>query len=269
MTNTKHIYLLSNAEITDLYALPDFNRHEQVLYFTLNKQELDVLNHYSNTKTRVYFILQLGYFKAKQQFFKFDLKDVSTDIDYILSTFFTVTKIALSGCISRHYINQQKNDILMLLSYQDWSSKSKSQIESHICELLRHYPKGHDALRQLLGYLDNQQIVIPSYATLQDMFTIAFSTEEKRLNSLLFSIPQIQQKQLSALINNKGGINQLNIIRTDQKDFKYTAVRAEVKKAQGIADYMNLPKTSFQHLNYQKIPYVIMPKQLGNMRFLD
>lgn len=68
MSNTKRLYLLSEAEIADLYALPDFMLAEKALYFTLNENELNTLNHYSNTKTRVYFILQLGFFKAKQQF---------------------------------------------------------------------------------------------------------------------------------------------------------------------------------------------------------
>ena len=159
--NIKRIHLLSEAEIADLYARPDFNHSEKKIYFTLNACELDALNQYSNTRTRVYFILQLGYFKAKQQFFKFKFEDVRTDVEYILFNFFNSTDSALSGQISRNYINQQRGNILHLLSYQDWSSKYKPQIEVHICKLLRYYPKGHSALRQLLIHFNNQQIVIP------------------------------------------------------------------------------------------------------------
>lgn len=85
MANIKRISLLSETEINDLYARPDFNQHERTLYFSINEVERDVLNHYSNVRTRVYFILQLGYFKARQQFFKFTFEDVLDDVEYTQS----------------------------------------------------------------------------------------------------------------------------------------------------------------------------------------
>jgi len=117
--NIKRISLLSDTEITDLYSRPDLNQYERRLYFTLNPRELAILNKYSNIKTRIYFILQLGYFKAKQQFFKFDLADAQHDVEYVISHFYSGIKKIVSGQISRDYISQQKNDILQLFSYQD------------------------------------------------------------------------------------------------------------------------------------------------------
>ena len=77
MENSKRIHLLSNTEVEELYARPKFNAHEQRLYFTLSKPEQAALARHTNTKTCVYFIFQLGYFKAKQQFFNFSFDDVS------------------------------------------------------------------------------------------------------------------------------------------------------------------------------------------------
>jgi len=86
MGATKRIQLLSDSEIADVYNRPDFNDDERELYFSVNEErEIDLLNRYSNIKTCVYFILQLGYFKAKQQFYKFNLKDVITDVEYVMS----------------------------------------------------------------------------------------------------------------------------------------------------------------------------------------
>jgi len=253
MANIKRISLLSETEINDIYARPDFNHHERKLYFTMNSREYDILSRYSNTRTRVYFVLQLGYFKAKHQFFKFNIEDVRVDVEYILANFFNHAVHNLSGCISRNYIDEQKRDILMLFGYQDWSSKKyKPQIESHICELLRYYPRVHNTLRQLLGYFDKQQIVIPTYRQLQDMFTTAFSVEEKRLDQIILSIPACRQEQLSALIKRDDGISQLNIIRADQKDFQYTAVRTEVEKAQEIADLYEFCKSFIPTLMLSK-----------------
>lgn len=68
MDGTKRIQLISSSEVEELYAQPEFNVHEQHLYFTLTQSERTALALLSNTKTRIYFILQLGYFKAKQHF---------------------------------------------------------------------------------------------------------------------------------------------------------------------------------------------------------
>lgn len=82
INQSKRIHLLSDSEKNELYARPEFNAEERELYFSLAQNEYDLLqNYYSNTKTRVFFILQLGYFKAKYQFFKFKLDEVSLDVE--------------------------------------------------------------------------------------------------------------------------------------------------------------------------------------------
>ena len=253
------IKLLSDSEIDDLYSIPLFplfNEIEQALYFAFNEQEIAAAKKYRTVKSQVYFLLNLGYFKAKQQFYKFILSSShSQDAQYIFKKYFdasNITNITLSGQLDQKTHRKQKHDILRLFAYQNWSQKYTPQIESHICELLRYYPKAHSALRQLLNYFDKHQIVVPSYRKIQDMFTAAFSTEESRLNTILLTIPKCQQEQLSALINRENGISQLNIIRTDQKDFQYTAVKTEVEKAQLIFDLYEFAKKFIPTLKISK-----------------
>lgn len=252
MTNAKRLYLLSNSEIENLYARPDFNSDERELYFSMNQKELDALSYYSTTRTRVTFILQLAYFKAKHQFFSFKFEDVRADVQYILSKFFKITRSKLKGRITRQYLNMQKQVILNLFDYQDYSTEQSQLIETHLCELLRYYPKGHDTFRQLLVYLENQKIIIPSYRTLQDFFTDAFSKEKERLSQLVKMIPQTQQEQLLSLINKEDRISKLNIIRSDQKNFQYTAIKAEVDKAAKIADLYEFAKQFLPTLKLSK-----------------
>ena len=121
-----------------------------------------------------------------------------------------------------------------------------------MCEVLRYYPKGHDTFRQLLAYIDNQKIIIPSYRNLQDLFTQAFSVENERLSQLVILMPQIRQDQLSELITREDGISKLNIIRSDQKNFQYTAVKAEVDKALKIADLYEFAKNFLPTLKLSK-----------------
>jgi len=61
-----------------------------------------------------------------------------------------------------------------------------------------------------------------------------------------------QKKQLSALIARNDGISQLNIIRTDQKNFKYTALKTEVEKALQISNLYKFSKTFIPKLELSK-----------------
>ena len=112
MTNLKRLYLLPEAEISDLYERPIFNQNEQLLYFKMNQVELDLLGKFGTIKTKVYFILQLAYFKAKNQFFTFEFDDVRADVNYVLLNFFKKTDTVFQGNITRQGICQQKQTIL-------------------------------------------------------------------------------------------------------------------------------------------------------------
>lgn len=249
--NTRRVNLLPDAEIDAIYALPAFNKSEQLLYFEFTDQEIAIAKQYRTTKAKVYWMLSLAYFKAKQQFYLFDLEK-SQDAGYVLRTYFSSKHHHLSGRIDDKTYRKQKEDILILLGYQNWSSELEPQIKSQLCKFLRYYPKTHSAFRQLLGYFKSHRIVIPGYRTLQDIFSAAFATEEKRLNQIIRSIPKPMKKQLSALIKREEGISQLNIIRADQKNFQYTAIKEEVKKAQSIAELYVFSKEFIPALKLSK-----------------
>ncbi|ELZ7234018.1 Tn3 family transposase [Vibrio parahaemolyticus] len=236
MDNTKRIQLLTEAEISDLYDRPDFTADERELFFAISQSEQETLAQYHNVRTRVYFILQLGYFKAKQQFFQFTFEEVADDTRFILKKFFDQAQSdnQWNGGLSRDSLRSQKQAILELFEYQDWSTTIEPTVFAKLCELIRYFPKGHSALRQLLFYLDRQRIITPTYRKLQDMFSEAFAVEEARIKPILQSIPDYWCEQLSALIEHKDGLNQLTLLKADQKDFQYTAVKFEIEKAQSL-----------------------------------
>lgn len=237
MESIERIQLLSSTEVEELYARPEFNTHEQSLYFSLSPTERAALEQFRNTQTRIHFILQLGYFKAKQQFFNYSLDEVSADVEYIVATYYNGADAAqFTGNLSREYSRKQRQAILSLFDYRSWSPQFRAEIESHIGLLLRYYPKGHSAFRQLLAFFDHQNLIIPSYRTFQDMFSRAFAAEEQRLNNAISSIPSSISGQLMTLVRRDDGITALNIIRADQKDFQYTAVKSEVDKALRIEE---------------------------------
>ncbi len=249
--NKKRIDLLSQAEIEDLYARPVFNDEERLLYFTLDEKEMSAVMHHENERTRLYFILQLGYFKAKQRFYSFDLDEVVEDAEYV-NDIYCDKKAVMSGKITREYLKNQREDILKLCDYQLFSDDHEEKITDHLCGLLKIYPKAHNALRQLILHFNQRSIILPTYRTLQDLFTKAYRIEKNRLDDLMLSIPDYIQSKLKNLIKNDDGLTELNIIRSDQKDFQYTAVKLEVEKANKIAGLYQFSKSFIPKIEISK-----------------
>jgi hypothetical protein len=79
----REIKLLSKSEVSDIYDVPDFDDHERELYFAVDDNEAEILANLHTINTKIFFILQLGYFKAKHRFFKVNLKKANKDIAFI------------------------------------------------------------------------------------------------------------------------------------------------------------------------------------------
>lgn len=62
----KRLQILGEDEIADLYGLPHFSPKEQSEYFALSPRETAAIEQMHSIKSRIYAILQLGYFKARQ-----------------------------------------------------------------------------------------------------------------------------------------------------------------------------------------------------------
>ncbi|MFK4469372.1 hypothetical protein ABH960_005008 [Bacillus sp. RC252] len=89
MNTQKRLTILTTDEIHQLYSRPLFTAKERVQYFSLSQMENELLYTLRSIKSKVYFILQLGYFKSKQLFFQFNLSEVEEDIQYILKVHFS------------------------------------------------------------------------------------------------------------------------------------------------------------------------------------
>lgn len=75
---------------------------------------------FRSTKSKAYFILQLGYFKAKQQFFNLDPTNVDDDLQFILKMFFSkdYENKKLEPLNKRTRIKQQEHTHQLQTQYQ-------------------------------------------------------------------------------------------------------------------------------------------------------
>ena len=78
------ITILEDAEIEELYGRPRFTHDERVHYFALTPEERAVADGHYSLASRVLFILQAGYFKAKTLFFSFEIDEVADDVKHVL-----------------------------------------------------------------------------------------------------------------------------------------------------------------------------------------
>jgi hypothetical protein len=78
---SERLAVLNNAEQEALYGLPDFDdvQRLELLALACSRQGLPA---------QIYCILQIAYFKAKHQFFRFEWSDVKDDSNFILSHYF-------------------------------------------------------------------------------------------------------------------------------------------------------------------------------------
>ena len=77
--------ILTADEIDALYTIPVLDDEERAFLFVLDdddKAYLDTLN--NDVICQINYILQLGYFKARQYFFTFSLQKVKTDMPVIV-----------------------------------------------------------------------------------------------------------------------------------------------------------------------------------------
>lgn len=83
----KRLSILSEKEFQDIYGLPKFTNEEREIYFSLQTSEKIYLSSLRQSSSRIYFILQLGFFKAKRLFFNYTNKEVEKDIEYIIENY--------------------------------------------------------------------------------------------------------------------------------------------------------------------------------------
>lgn len=75
----KRLKILSNSEYKEIYEMPTFEKEDRLNFFSLDKSELLLLDKFRANKSKIFFILQLGYFKYSYRFFNFSFSDCSCD----------------------------------------------------------------------------------------------------------------------------------------------------------------------------------------------
>jgi hypothetical protein len=251
--------ILTPKELQTVYAIPQFSDEERDTYFSIDTQEKQTLDEFRTIPAKTYFILQLGYFKAKKQFFVFDVQTVSEDIAYILHRYFPTATELSDPTISKPTRLAQQAEILRLLNYQICSQEWKQKLQEKASQLVTIYTKPIYIFKELINFLEYHRIVLPGYSFLQEkVIGRAITDERTRLEKeVLTGIPEEQRTQLDNLLSAEESLYQLTLLKREPKDFSYQEVQKEVEKRAILSDLYQLA-TQFLpslHISNENIKY--------------
>lgn len=229
----KRLTILSKKEIKEIYSLPIFSYEERCKYFTIKPLEKEELDNLYSLTSKIYFLLQLGYFKAKKMFFKYSIEEIEDDIKYIAQYYFKEENISLFSEkeLSRTTKWNIHSSILKIYKYKVSTQNVCENLQEKSLKLVKIYSKPIYIFRALITYLENNKIVIPGYSTLQDIIANAINTENERLKLLVSeNINDKIKSALNDLLSVNNNIQKLTSIKKEPRNFKYKEITTEVNK---------------------------------------
>ena len=263
--NNKRIRILSQDEIHDLYEQPKFTDDERKWYFELDNNEQELLILPITMATKVDLILQLGYFKTKNQFFKFKLSDVKADADYIVIKYFNNERFDKIS-INREGRRQNQQRILNLLGYQAFSKQKHEELLLNKARKLTSLSTDPVFIfRELLDFIYNNKITLPGYTTFQDIISNTLSLEQQRIEQILKKQLQPEEKQLFLnLLQRQEGLYAVTLLKKQPKNFKPKAISQEVDYYQNYKPLYLITKRLLPRLGISKNSIIYFASLVGH-----
>ncbi len=129
MARDARLSILTSQELDDLYGLPCFTEEDRQLHFDLSPAERELVDGVSTISVSAHLVLQLGYFKAKRQFFVYEVEVVRADLEHILRRYFPTRRVAEINTLSKPTRLEQQRLILRLFDYQLCTAAAKVELE--------------------------------------------------------------------------------------------------------------------------------------------
>jgi TnpA family transposase len=222
--------ILTASEIDDLFGLPCFTDENRRLYFDLSAVEQEAARAYTFT-VAAHFVLQLGYFKAKQQFFVYEQEAVLKDLRHIVGRHFPDKDLARVKMPSKPTRLSQQRIILKLMRYRFCDNAAQQALERKALSSARLSAQPVFLLREILQHLSQERIVAPAYGSLQDLVGRVVTSERDRIDQMLGRAlrPAIQER-LDSLFEADEYLYRVSALRKEPRDFSYKELRREVER---------------------------------------
>ncbi len=225
--------ILTQEEINSLYAIPTFDDEERAFLFTLDANDITILDTYGNDIARkVNYILQLGFCRATNNFFTFTIQQIKSDADFIMRQYFPdepFPKKQLSKNL--HYLN--RCDVMHKVGLKDADAAFQDQLAKEAKALAKRHVLSRFILEGLLSYCHQLNVIRPAYSSLQDLVSTTLLKERKRLTNKIYTDTDKELRlQLDNLLENDELFFNLTLLKKDQKNFSTTEIKKSVAKQQ-------------------------------------
>jgi len=222
--------ILNKAEYNALYEFPEFSIEDRVEKFSLDYEDYEILNSFEDIPQKISYVLQLGYFKAKQYFFNFSFQQARDDVWFIINSYYPGEKFPKKRISSRQQYNIQ-NIIRNKYKINKSSSRFSNKLRNTANFLVIHDVSPKFIFEGLLSVSQQENVIRPAYSTLQDIVSAALQSERRRLSNLLaLSLDKNTGRQLDKLLEKEETLYNLTLLKKDPKDFSTTEIRKEVAK---------------------------------------
>lgn len=236
----KRLRILGDDEIQALYGRPRFTDDERLEYFALSPTEKATLEQLHSIKSRIYFILQLGYFKSHHMFFVFDLPDVEEDARYVREHYFPEFQLDDLDITKVTRLRQQ-GLILKLFCYRSCDAEQRQALAAKARQAATVSAKPIYIFRELMHFLAEQRLVAPGYTLMQDTIGQALTHEQERLTTILsHSLSSSDVERLHRLVDDAPGLYEITQLKREPKDFSASEIKREIRRGEHIEDLYHL-----------------------------
>jgi len=251
--NKTRLSILSAAERSALYEIPDFDHNQRIEYFTFSKQERIVIFQRKGLKAQIYCALQLGYFKAKQWFFNFTWRKVpKKDLLFIMQHYFPGKK-SVQRNVTKHENYAQQIAITKFFNYKLWSKPSITLLQQKITQIIQQDISPNFIVTALVSFLKQQQIVRPKYTVFQTIISNALTVERNRLGKILIALlTDVDVNRLKTLLVKKDTLSNLAALKQDAKNFNYSMMVIECQKQTTLKPLYQIANNILPKLNISK-----------------
>ena len=247
----KRLTILSEAEKLALYGLPNFDDFQRIEFLAMTDDERSLAFRRNGLLARIYCLLQIGYFKAKQAFFRFSLSDVPPDdIAFLLQRYFPGQAPILQQPLSAKEYYAQRKEITALFGYRLWLDEDLPRLLNKASLLAKMDVTPAFLLSELMAFLIGQRIVRPGYTTLQTVISDALSAERQRLEQRVEgALDDAARTALQKLLVRENTLSELAAIQQDAKNFGHKMMVAERQKRATLAPFYTIAKALLPNLD--------------------
>lgn len=217
------------TEHHDLYDVPQFNENDRDYFFTLNESELFELEQLRVSSNKAYFILLLGYFKAKPVTLTLTWGIVKNDLTYIYQKYFPNSKVPRKN-IHKDAKSDIYKKVFSLTGFRRFSENDEKKLLEQAALAVFNRADSKNVFDTCVNYLNQQWIALPALYRLHKVVNKALKQEEDRLFAIFKrELKGDIKKYIVSLLAPQRTTDEFNTLRQQAKDFTFGELSRELQ----------------------------------------